>query len=573
MKWVPFLISLFVTSFCFAQTRWVNPMHAGFPVLQNQGWTSEIGQTYSRLPDRAQALVRKPVWDLSRNSAGLAIHFYTNASQIQIRYQVANANYAMNHMPATGVSGIDLYAVDSDGRWHLATEGFSFKDTITYTFNNLIQSTYHKKGFEYRLLLPLYNTVKWLEIGTPDSAVLQFIPVLAEKPIIVYGTSIAQGACASRPGMAWTNILSRQLDYPVINLGFSGNGPFEKELVDLINEQETCVYIFDCLPNMGNLSSEEIYSRVVNGVKTLRNKHSTPILLTDHVGYVNDETNANTRASWQRMNEAQKKAFHTLLQQGVSNLFYLEKDSIRFPQDGNTDYIHPNDWGMLVYAEAYSKMIRRILKMSKGGLPTTQAVSQRREPGSYEWKTRHENILKDVRKSSPLSVILGNSITHYWYDPPASTRGKDSWEKYMKGYVNLGFGWDRIENVLWRVYHGELDGYNAKKVVLLIGTNNLGPNTDIEILSGLQFLLKQINTRQPAAQLKIMGILPRRGQEQRIGHLNKKIADMAKRIGVVYADAGKYLLLPNGKINESLFTDGLHPNAKGYDQIAATIVQ
>lgn len=465
MKWVLFLISLFVSSFCFAQTRWINPMLAGFPVVQNQGWTSEIGQTYSRLPNRAQALVRKPVWDLSRNSAGLAIHFYTNASQIQVRYQVAGQNYAMNHMPATGVSGIDLYAIDSDGKWHLATEGFSFKDTITYTFNNLIQSTYHKKGFEYRLLLPLYNTVKWLEIGTPDSATLQFIPVMAEKPIIVYGTSIAQGACASRPGMAWTNIVYRQLDYPVINLGFSGNGPFEQEMVGFLNEEEASLYIFDCLPNMGQLSSEEIYSRVVNGVKALRKNHTTPILLTEHIGYVNDETNAGTRASWQRMNEAQKKAYHTLLKQGIANLYYLEKDSIHFPQDGNTDYIHPNDWGMQVYAEAYVKMIRSILKMPIGKAPTAQPVSLRREPGNYEWKARHENLLKDISKGSPQSIILGNSIVHYWNEPPASARGEDSWNKTMKGFTNMGFGWDRIENVLWRVYHGV--GHNGRKQLLI----------------------------------------------------------------------------------------------------------
>ena len=82
------------------------------------------------------------------------------------------------------------------------------------------------------------------------------------------------------------------------------------------------------------------------------------------------------------------------------------------------------------------------------------------------------------------------------------------------GFQNLGCGWDRIENVLWRIYHGELDGYKAGKVVLMIGTNNCGLNNDKEIVEGLRFLLSAIRQRQPEASVKVIGILPRRNQEQ-----------------------------------------------------------
>ena len=574
MKNFILIISILFAVSLTAQTKWYDPMKENVNVIQNQGWTNEIGKTNQRLPDRAEKIARKPVWDLSGNSAGLAIHFYSNAEKIEIRYGVTGS-HAMNHMPATGKSGVDLYAIDSDGKWRMATDRFNFGDTITYTFNNLSQSRYHKHGFEYRLFLPLYNSVKWMEIGVPDSAELKFIPVLKEKPIVVYGTSIAQGGCASRPGMAWTNILSRKLDYPVINLAFSGNGPLEKELVDLIDEIDASLYIFDCLPNMGALSSEEVVNRTVYGVKKLREKHKAPILIVDHIGYRNDETNKSTKEAADRMNTASRQAFDSLVQFGIKNIYHLHKDSINFPDDGCVDNIHPNDLGMQVYADAYEKKIREILSMPIGKLTTTKPVTQRREPYVYEWKERHANILQSIQSQYPKKVIIGNSITHYWGGEPGRENGSQSWKKQMlpAGFFNLGYGWDRIENVLWRVYHGELDGYQADEVVLMIGTNNLGLNPDEEIVEGLQFLLKQINIRQPKAKIKVIGVLPRRDKETEVKNINRQISKMATLNNYTFLDVGYRLLSKSGKIDESLFLDGLHPNEKGYSLIVNDIIK
>lgn len=574
MKNIVLIISILFSVSLSAQTKWHDPLKENVNVIQNQGWTSEIGKTYQRLPHRAEEIVRKPVWGLSENSAGLAIHFYSNAEKIEIRYGVAGS-HAMPHMPATGKSGVDLYAIDSDGKWRVATDKFNFGDTIAYTFNNLSQSRYHKHGFEYRLFLPLYNSVKWMEIGVPDSAEFKFIPVLQEKPIVVYGTSIAQGGCASRPGMAWTNILSRKLDYPVINLAFSGNGPLEKELVDLMNEIDASLYIFDCLPNMGNLPLEEVINRTVYGVKKLRENHDVPILVVDHIGYRNDETNKLTKESADRMNMVSRQAFDSLVQMGVKNIYHLHKDSINFPDDGCVDNIHPNDLGMQVYADAYEKIIREILSMPVGKISTTKPISQRREPYIYEWKQRHGNILQNIQNQHPKKVIIGNSITHYWGGEPGKENGSQSWKKQMQpvGFFNLGYGWDRIENVLWRVYHGELDGYQADEVVLMIGTNNLGLNSDNEIVEGLEFLLKQIKIRQPKAKIKVVGLLPRRDKEAEIKTINRQISKMVSLNNYSYLDVGNRLLTKNGKIDESLFLDGLHPNEKGYSLIVNDIIE
>jgi hypothetical protein len=89
-----------------------------------------------------------------------------------------------------------------------------------------------------------------MKIGVPEDKNFSPLPLNKKKPIVVYGTSIAQGACASRPGMAWTAILGRRMNIPLINLGFSGNGKLEKEMLDLIAEIDAEVYILDCLQNM-----------------------------------------------------------------------------------------------------------------------------------------------------------------------------------------------------------------------------------------------------------------------------------------------------------------------------------
>ena len=139
------------------------------------------------------------------------------------------------------------------------------------------------------------------------------------------------------------------------------------------------------------------------------------------------------------------------------------------------------------------------------------------------------------------------------------------------GVRNFGFGWDRIENVLWRVYHDELDGYSAKQIMIMIGTNNLELNSDAGITAGLKMLVTAIKKRQSAAGILLIGLLPRREQEQRITRLNKEIAKLSAGMHIEYVDPGQLLLKKDGKINESLFSDGLHPNAAGYWKVAQRI--
>lgn len=557
-----------------AQIKWSNPLDQPFPVIRGRAWHNEQQRTYARLPLKAKNLVNKAVWNLSQQSAGLSIAFYSNSPEIKIKYTVTGGR-SMAHMPATGVSGVDLYATDRNGRSRWCAAKYSLGDTLVYTYDGLTYEDASNKGYEYTLFLPLYNSVSFLEIGVKDNASISFIPVSEEKPLVVYGTSIAQGACASRPGMAWINIINRTMEHPVVNLGFSGSGKLEKELFELLAETDAKLYIIDCMPNMiSPADTAVIAERILTGIKTLRTRNQAPVLLVEHSGYMNEYTSDRAEASYKASNRQLRKAYNTLMQQ-ESDIYYLTKEEIGLSMDAMVEGVHPSDLGMQQYADSYVKKIREILKEETGTESTCIPCKQQRDP--YDWQARHEQILKLNRTDSPEAVIIGNSIVHYWAGEPLAhqQRGKHAWSRLFKGTKvhNLGFGWDKIENVLWRIYHGELDGYEAKNIFMLIGTNNLQFNTDHEIIEGIVFTAKAIRERQPSAKLHVIGILPRKGQEQRIAHINTELQQELVKSNAIYIDLTPFLTKRDGRIDESLFGDGLHPNEKGYKKIAEALLK
>ena len=184
------------------------------------------------------------------------------------------------------------------------------------------------------------------------------LPARTEKPIVVYGTSIAQGGCASRPGMAWTAILGRKAGRPLINLGFSGEGKLEKELIDLLAEIDAKIYVLDCLPNLTGPDStyEETKKRITGSVNELRQKRpGIPILLVEHGSYTDGLINTKKRASYTDLNNVMKQAFAELKSGGVKNIFLLTMNEINLDIDCTVDGSHPSDLGMLRYADAYEK--------------------------------------------------------------------------------------------------------------------------------------------------------------------------------------------------------------------------
>ncbi len=356
------LFSLFIYKFCFSQEqlKWWNPKDSKVPVISNQKWSNELEAIFHRLPLRAKKQVRKPLWELSKNTAGLAIRFKSNSHHIVVKYTVKGM-ISFPHMPATGVSGLDLYYKTSNGNWRRTFDTYHLDKNSEYQFIiDDISNKYDQYGREYKLLLPLYNEVEKMKIGIDKNAFFTPILPINEKPIVAYGTSICQGACATRPGMAWTAILERQLNIPIINIGFSGNGKLEDAIIDLLNEINAKLYILDCLPNLYP-EKDNAYQLTINAVKKLKEKHpDTPIILTAHTGYVNGFTNKYNYNRYTKLNNALYKAFQTLREKGYTKLYLLTKKHIGLGMDSYVDNTHPNDYGMIQYANAYEKLIRKI---------------------------------------------------------------------------------------------------------------------------------------------------------------------------------------------------------------------
>jgi hypothetical protein len=335
---------------------------------EGQAWSTEAANRFDRLPARSQESVPSKVWEFSHNPAGEMIRFVTNAKKIIIRYTVLE-DLAMPHMPATGVSGVDLYAIGSNGQTYWLPGRFQFKDTIEYVYDNIIEVADQMQPPTFQLYLPLYNSPKWLSIGVPERSSFDVLPV-REKPIVVYGTSIVQGGCTSRPGLAWPAILGRRLNLPVTNLGFSGSGKMEAEVTDIINEIDGRLFILDCMPNLTGVykySDEEIEKRYTEGVKKIQMKHpGIPILLAEHSGgYAANYLDAKRASDYKQSSELVASIFDKLKKKGVKNIYLITAKDIGFDIESTVDGLHPNDIGMMKYAVAYEKHIRNILGLNQ----------------------------------------------------------------------------------------------------------------------------------------------------------------------------------------------------------------
>lgn len=360
MKRVSSLLTLLLLPFIISAQDlvWHNPQAETFFTVGGQAWPSELKGTYNRFPSRCETIVRKDVWNLSLQSAGLYLKFKTDSPTIKVRFGLTG-DIQMTHMPATGVSGMDLYSIDRDGklRWYGTGHQREFRDTSSLTYSDLSYFS-AADGYEFTLYLPLYNHVEWMEVGVEKTSFFEFLPVPSEKAIVCYGTSIAQGACATRPGMAWTNIIQRELQKPVINLGFSGNGQMEPEVFTILSEINAEVFVIDCMANMGgDIRTPLIYERTMNGIHILREKTNAPIILVEHAGFSNSDTSEKAIENFTNCNTELEKAYCALLQEGVKDLYLIPHSENAYGIDEMVEGWHPNDIGMQHQAAVTEKYI------------------------------------------------------------------------------------------------------------------------------------------------------------------------------------------------------------------------
>ena len=310
---------------------------------------------FDRLPSSAQGNVTSNVWNLSRDSAGMMVRFKTDATSIHVHYKVVKDKLGMPHMPATGVSGVDLYARNDEGKWKWVQ--------VTKPATQEVKAEIIKglaPGFrEYAAYLPLYNGVEFMSIGVEKGSKFEGLAP-REKPIVFYGTSITHGASASRPGMVHTAILGRRLDMPVVNLGFSGNGKMDTAVGSFLTQIDAAAYIVDCLPNM---QPAEVTEKCIPLVKQLReSKLDTPIILVEDRRMTNDWITPAKHQFHTENHAALKAAFDFLQREGVSKLYYIHGDNLYGTDtEGATDASHANDLGFMRQADIFEPVLRKAI--------------------------------------------------------------------------------------------------------------------------------------------------------------------------------------------------------------------
>jgi lysophospholipase L1-like esterase len=249
--------------------------------------------------------------------------------------------------------------------------------------------------------------------------------------------------------------------------------------------------------------------------------------------------------------------------------------------------LHPDTNGQRMMAEAIEPTLARLMgDAPRVALAAMTSVNtavipvERLEQDSYDWYARHQSVLQLQKNAHPNVVLIGDSITHFWGGEPLSrqSNGPDAWRRAFGDLsaLNLGFGWDRTQNVLWRLRQGEFEGLAPRWVILEIGTNNLTAteharaNTPEEVAAGIDAICAQIHERSPSTRIVLMAILPRgaRPDDPLREPIRRTNRLLAARYGhdanVTYLDIGATFLAKDGSLPAALMPDGTHPSDAGY---------
>lgn len=338
--------------------QWLSPQQApvriaGFAWLQQEG-------IYRRMPAKANYPLPPAVDELANCTAGGQIRFRTNSSRLAIRVRLGDFP-GHDHMPATAQSGFDCYIGEAGAQRYLSTTRFD-RDQREYEC-----PFFENAGSETKSLtlnFPLYQGVEEVLLGIePGTALLAPKPYDSEERVIFYGTSITQGGCASRPGMAFTNILSRRFHREFINLGFSGAGNGQAEVAHVISQiPHPACYVLDYDANVSSVELMEQTLPVFIGI--LREKQpQTPILVISRLLVADERYNqARFKLRAGKM-QVQRDIVEGLKVQGDRHIEFLDGSSLmgEASLEGTVDGGHPTDLGFWFMANALTPIIQKML--------------------------------------------------------------------------------------------------------------------------------------------------------------------------------------------------------------------
>lgn len=311
---------------------------------------------YQRLRANDKQNVRAELWTLSKNSSGISIAFETNSPIIKVKWKLSTG-FRMSHMAKTGIGGVDLYC-KNDTVWQFVNTGKPEKMENVAT---LVEDM-TKERRQFILNLPLYDGIEFIEIGIEKGSEMKPYKPFEGKPIVFYGTSITQGGCASRPGMAYTNIISRKTNNECINFGFSGNGRMEPEIAEIIAGIDAKVFIIDCIANM---KAPQVTENTESLIKIIRKKHpDTPIIFIESLIYENGYFNLPRKEMIDKKNSLLKQEVERVaMLNGDENIFYIDNSEfLGTDHEATVDGTHFTDLGFMRFSDFL------ILKMKEFGI-------------------------------------------------------------------------------------------------------------------------------------------------------------------------------------------------------------
>ena len=357
--------------------KWFNPSKtpfklSGFPFFDEDG-------LYRRLPLRPRCELPEAVYYLADETAGGQIRFHGKIKKLTLRVSLASrpryfdlkAKNKSPHLAGTTKFGFDIYASQNGGEYEFLTTTTSFYEDDLYYESSPIKT---EAGVEADFLInfPLYGAVDKVLLGFDDEA--EITPpeknFIDDKKIIMYGMSIEQGACASRPGMCDSNILSRWLDREVINFGFNSSGKCEGEVAEVVSDIENVAAI--TVSTDGN-SPDPVWldEKLREFIRIYRKKHPrTPIIVTPSIDGLRDFILKEEHEFRVKMVEAQERVVNDLRAAGDENLYLLHegREIMGESFEGHAlwheclvDGCHKTDLGYLWSAKALYKMLKPLI--------------------------------------------------------------------------------------------------------------------------------------------------------------------------------------------------------------------
>ena len=327
-------------------------------VLDGLYWYTP-GKAFRRLPEDVH--ISEGVDYLAWHTAGVMLRFCSDAQEIRIDAKIKSSGDVCDHITRDCVAGFDTYVGSHTAKFYAKNTRFDpFLDEYTVP----IFKVEEKKMREFTIHFPLFGHPEKVLIGLPEGTkILPPSPWRDPRPVVVYGTSIQQGGCASRPGMCHTNIMSRLLDRPFLNFGFSGSGRCEAEMAQILAEiEDPAMYVIDCDANTG---PEKLRERLPVFVDILREKHpETPILLVSQTLFAAEMLGSQEYTG-------RRLAFTTIhrgelarrRQMGDNNIFFLDGTTLYGPDPSEctVDGAHATDLGFYNIAHRMAPEIEHIL--------------------------------------------------------------------------------------------------------------------------------------------------------------------------------------------------------------------